>query len=312
MQASLGSSAALQRDVSQVLLSVPPCALARPHNRGASTASPQLIPEGGILSACGLLTCPHHGVAREPRLPPRPPASVETFACSRDLDPPGTGVCSLPRERVSLGEETRGDRFLGCILSLGHRKTFRNFLLFLQIRQKALFSFSAVFPLGPSLPGTHFSAADVTTAITPKTGKRYRPLGTCLTCLKKFFFFFIYDSHRERRRERQRHRQMEKQAPCTGSPTRDSIPGLQDRALGQRQAPNRCATQGSRLTCLKCSANELLELHRVFSQGGKQSQADRAACQTRADLRLLAEEAVRGGLHRNLVLFDFFFTFLPC
>ena len=28
-------------------------------------------------------------------------------------------------------------------------------------------------------------------------------------------------------------------------PTWDSIPGLQDRALGQRQAPNRCATQGS-------------------------------------------------------------------
>ena len=27
----------------------------------------------------------------------------------------------------------------------------------------------------------------------------------------------------------------------------DSIPGLQDRALGQRQAPNRCATQGSLL-----------------------------------------------------------------
>ena len=26
----------------------------------------------------------------------------------------------------------------------------------------------------------------------------------------------------------------------------DSIPGLQDRALGQRQAPNRCATQGFR------------------------------------------------------------------
>ena len=30
-----------------------------------------------------------------------------------------------------------------------------------------------------------------------------------------------------------------------GSPMWDSIPGLQDRALGQRQAPNRCATQGS-------------------------------------------------------------------
>ena len=46
-------------------------------------------------------------------------------------------------------------------------------------------------------------------------------------------------------RERQRHRQREKQAPCTGSQTWDSIPGLQDRVLGQRQVPNRCATQGS-------------------------------------------------------------------
>ena len=64
---------------------------------------------------------------------------------------------------------------------------------------------------------------------------------------RSFFFFFkflfIYDSHRER--ERQRHRQREKQAPFTGSPMWDSIPGLQDRALGQRQALNRCATQGS-------------------------------------------------------------------
>ena len=64
-----------------------------------------------------------------------------------------------------------------------------------------------------------------------------------------FFFFnfylFMIVTQRERERERQRHRQKEKQAPCTGSPTWDSIPGLQDRALGQRQAPNRCATQGS-------------------------------------------------------------------
>ena len=55
------------------------------------------------------------------------------------------------------------------------------------------------------------------------------------------FFVFFYDRHKERERERQRHRQREKQAPCTGSPTWDSIPGLQDRALGQRQAPNRKA-----------------------------------------------------------------------
>ena len=52
-------------------------------------------------------------------------------------------------------------------------------------------------------------------------------------------------TERERERERQRHRQREKQAPGTGSPTWDSILGLQDCALGQRQAPNRCATQGS-------------------------------------------------------------------
>ena len=42
----------------------------------------------------------------------------------------------------------------------------------------------------------------------------------------------------EREKERQRHRQREKQAPCTGSPMWDSIPGLQDCALGQRQVPN--------------------------------------------------------------------------
>ena len=41
----------------------------------------------------------------------------------------------------------------------------------------------------------------------------------------------------ERERERERQRQRENQAPCTGSPTWDLIPGLQDRALGQRQAP---------------------------------------------------------------------------
>ena len=59
----------------------------------------------------------------------------------------------------------------------------------------------------------------------------------------KIFYLFMIVTHREK--ERQRHRQREKQAPCTGSPTWDSIPGLQDRALGQRQALNRCATQGS-------------------------------------------------------------------
>ena len=60
-----------------------------------------------------------------------------------------------------------------------------------------------------------------------------------------FFNFYLFMIVTERERERQRHRQREKQAPCTGSPMWDSIPGLQDRALGQRQALNHCATQGS-------------------------------------------------------------------
>ena len=58
----------------------------------------------------------------------------------------------------------------------------------------------------------------------------------------------VTHTHREREKERetQRHRQREKQAPCTRNPTWDWIPGLQDHAaVGQRQALNRCATQGS-------------------------------------------------------------------
>ena len=59
-------------------------------------------------------------------------------------------------------------------------------------------------------------------------------------------------------RERQRHRQREKQAPCTRSPMWDSIPGFQDRALGQRQAPNRRATQGSPKYRLLMIGNKLM------------------------------------------------------
>ena len=58
------------------------------------------------------------------------------------------------------------------------------------------------------------------------------------------YLFYLFMIVTERERE-QRHRQREKQAPCTGSLTWDSIPDIQDRALGQRQAPNRCTTQGS-------------------------------------------------------------------
>ena len=53
------------------------------------------------------------------------------------------------------------------------------------------------------------------------------------------------DTHRERGRDTGRGRSR----LHAGSPMWDSIPGLQDRALGQRQAPNCCATQGS-LICI--------------------------------------------------------------
>ena len=95
-----------------------------------------------------------------------------------------------------------------------------------------------VLPWASHGPGTQLCrVALVPTRGSPDTGE------SGLFFFNFFKFLFIYDSHRER--ERQRHRQREKQAPCSGSPMWDSIPGLQDRALGQRQAPNSCATQGS-------------------------------------------------------------------
>ena len=60
---------------------------------------------------------------------------------------------------------------------------------------------------------------------------------------KDFIYLFIHDSHTERERGRDTGRGRSRLH--AGSLTWDSIPGLQDRALGQRQAPNRCATQGS-------------------------------------------------------------------
>ena len=56
-------------------------------------------------------------------------------------------------------------------------------------------------------------------------------------------------THTERERERGRDTGRGRSRLHAGTPTWDSIPGLQDRALGQRQAPNRCATQGSPFYC---------------------------------------------------------------
>ena len=77
-------------------------------------------------------------------------------------------------------------------------------------------------------------ASVIESALSPKSSSSF------------FFFlrFYLFIHERHTHTQRQRHRQREKQAPYTGSPMWDSIPGLQDRALGQRQALNRCATQG--------------------------------------------------------------------
>ena len=74
---------------------------------------------------------------------------------------------------------------------------------------------------------------------------------------KDLFIYLLFMRERERERERQR----EKQAPCTGSLMWDSIPGLQDHALGQRQAPNRCATQGSLYLLFLLAKNKFSSLH---------------------------------------------------
>ena len=61
----------------------------------------------------------------------------------------------------------------------------------------------------------------------------------------KFLFFlkilFIHERHRERGRDTGR----ERSRLHAGSPMWDSIPGLQNHALGQRRVPNRWATPGS-------------------------------------------------------------------
>ena len=69
-----------------------------------------------------------------------------------------------------------------------------------------------------------------------------------LLSVSLFFKDFIYLFMRDR--ERQRYRQREKQASCR-EPDVGLDPGPQDHAPGQRQALNRCATQGSQKNVLK-------------------------------------------------------------
>ena len=75
-------------------------------------------------------------------------------------------------------------------------------------------------------------------------------------------------TQREREREREAETQAEGDAGSMHRerPTWDS-PGLQDHALGQRQAPNCCATQGSLISFNKTNIN----IHSVLCFRNKQT-----------------------------------------
>ena len=87
--------------------------------------------------------------------------------------------------------------------------------------------------------------------------------------IKCFFLIYLFmrDTHRERGRDTSRGRSR----PHARSPMRDSIPGLQDQAPGQRQALNRWAIQGSPGVFLnwsfiiECSNQELRKVESYFS-----------------------------------------------
>ena len=55
---------------------------------------------------------------------------------------------------------------------------------------------------------------------------------------KDFIYSLMRDTQREREKERGRDTDRGRNRPHAGSPIWDSIPGLQDHALGQRQALN--------------------------------------------------------------------------
>ena len=88
-------------------------------------------------------------------------------------------------------------------------------------------------------------------------------------------------THTERERERGRDIGRGRSKLHAGSPMWDSILALQDRALGQRQAPNRCITQGSLSSnfssdlILECCSQKLRDPHgmEAFHFTGEQIEA---------------------------------------
>ena len=85
-------------------------------------------------------------------------------------------------------------------------------------------------------PGARRGTQPWVSRITPRAAGGAKPLRH-RGCPK--VYLFIYDRERERERERGRDTGGGRSRFHAGSLTWDSIPGLQDRALGQRQAPDR-------------------------------------------------------------------------
>ena len=75
------------------------------------------------------------------------------------------------------------------------------------------------------------------------------------------FYLFIHERHRERERGRDTGRGRSRLH--ARSPMQDSILGLQDQALGQRQALNLWATQGSQKQEFKWTFEEITYLFKI-------------------------------------------------
>ena len=84
----------------------------------------------------------------------------------------------------------------------------------------------------------------------PRPGPKAGAKPLCHPGIPDFIYLFMIVTEREREAETQAEGETGSMQGA-GSPMWDSIPGLQDRTLGQRQAPNCCATQGSQLLQFK-------------------------------------------------------------
>ena len=164
-------------------------------------------------------------------------------------------MISVPKRRLSSGYRVQKQSFSRCML-IPRTRAFMTLLSLQNERNHRSYNERRPLPLGQDCPLWRTSSGPSIPNGVIKNRSQVRHKQALTFDIMLYFFIhllfvnyflnlFMYDSHREREREREAETQREKQAPCNGSSMWDSIPGLQDRALGQRQALNCCATQGS-------------------------------------------------------------------